>query len=95
MAVEKGYRYKKGELLPIINCAPEQTKSKVLNERTDIYSLGAVLSNFLVKMIGLSSLRASVQGQKLEAVLSSMLADRPEDRPAQLLDVLGELKKIT
>lgn len=101
MAVEKGYRYKKGELLPFLNCAPEQTKHFVLNERTDIYALGAVLSNFLLKMISpskvtsVSMLRASDRGQRLEALLSSMMADRPEDRPENLVDVLAELKKIT
>ena len=94
MAVEKGYRYKKGELLPIINCAPEQTKSLVLNERTDIYSLGAVLSNFLVKKIGLFRLRASERGQRLEAILSRMIADKPEDRPEKILDVLDELESL-
>lgn len=65
--------------------APEQLRHGTLDQGTDIYALGAVLS-YMIAREPLSALR-----QELQAVLARAMAPEPSDRFATVVELLAAL----
>ncbi len=81
--------------------APEQASGGYVDERSDLYSLGAVLYEMVVgrhppygglkKTIPRASIRPGIP-PAFDAVIRRLLAERPEDRPVSADEVLAALK---